>query len=144
VDQEVLVTSGLRAGRQLLERLAQESFDVTAAAWLRTTDDRQWYLHIVSAETKSQGIHKATLTLLRVVHELPAVPPYPETPTARLESADVRLLDADEHLAKCISDVYKRYSPSVDSFIAGGRFAPYDFDTLVYLYALPNPAPVTQ
>lgn len=136
------MTSGTRTGRALLDRLAEEPFGVTAAAWLRDTDDGKWYLYLVSPETRTSGVHPATSTLNRIVRELPPVPLYPGMPGGRLELGDVRLLDADEHLAKCITDVYRRY-PSRDTFVSGGRFAPYDFDSLVYLYALPNAVPVT-
>jgi hypothetical protein len=115
---------------------------VTAAAWLRAKDDGQWCLHLISPEAEKAGLIKANMTLLETVDALPPMPLYPGMPNARLEPADVRLLHPEEHLARRLRDVYDRYQPTADAFISGGRFDPYEYDSLLYVYALPTPAPV--
>lgn len=141
MDKEILVTSGIRAGHRLLDQLARESFAVSAAAWLRMIDDGQWYLHIVTPETRRRGVHEAHLALIFVLRALPPVETYPGGPDAGFGPSDVRLLSEDEHLGKCITDIYTRYPGMTNTFVHGGRFDPYEFDSLVYLYAVPHPAP---
>src|SRR5215213_248886 len=54
VDKAVLVTTGIRAGQQLLEELVKGGFDVSAAAWLRSTDLDQWCLHVTSKDARTR------------------------------------------------------------------------------------------
>jgi len=48
VDTEVLVVDRLSNGRDFLEQLVQDGFDVKVAFWVKTRDDGSWFLFIGS------------------------------------------------------------------------------------------------
>jgi len=59
MDAGTLVEERIDSGRFLLERLATSGFDVTAAAWVKTADDEQWNLYVVSREVDARGLTQA-------------------------------------------------------------------------------------
>lgn len=141
MDKEVLVTSGLRAGRRLLDHLTAAGFEVSAAAWLRDPELDDWFLHLVSPDVKGLGEFRATADLHQHIRSLPQVELYPGMPAATFGPFDVRLLSEDMHLAKQILATYRAYPDARDRFVSGGRFDPRPYDPLVYLYGIPDPVP---
>lgn len=46
----------IAAGQKLLRQLARDGFPLTAAAWVKTADDSQWFLYLVSPMVEQQGL----------------------------------------------------------------------------------------
>lgn len=56
MDQTLLVTKNwIDDGRRLLEQLVQRGFDVTAAGWIKFSEDADWHLHIASTMVDEKG-----------------------------------------------------------------------------------------
>jgi hypothetical protein len=100
MDQVALVTEQIQDGRRLVERLVQEGFCVTAACWLKTHDDGQWFLYIASPLVDEDPI-KA----YRRVHTLVRQMPHPFW----VEPFDVKLVSPSSPVAKAALDVARRY-----------------------------------
>ena len=71
MDQVTLVDEQKKDGLKLAERLAQQGFEVTAAFWLRTSEDGQWFLYFASPVVDSEGKREAYRRVLPVIRQMP-------------------------------------------------------------------------
>ena len=55
MDQEVLVGELIDDGKRLLERLAAEGVPVTAAFWVKESENGRWYLYIATPLVSEDG-----------------------------------------------------------------------------------------
>jgi len=55
VDIITLVERRIDDGRRLIELLTQKGIDVTAAAWVLTSEDGNWFLYIASKDVDKSG-----------------------------------------------------------------------------------------
>src|SRR5947209_20101459 len=59
MDTDTLVENLIDDGQKLVERLPQDGFEVTAAFWLKASEDDKWYFYIVSPVVDTEGLAKA-------------------------------------------------------------------------------------
>jgi hypothetical protein len=59
MDSDALVEKGTNDGQKLITQLVHEGFDVTAAAWVKETEEGQWFLYVVSKEVDVAGLRAA-------------------------------------------------------------------------------------
>jgi hypothetical protein len=95
--QVLLVDEQLRDGWRLVERLARDDFGVTAAGWLKTSEEGRWYLTIASPFVDREGPGKAYRHVHALVREMP--PPFAIAPL------DVKLVGARSQLAQSAAKV---------------------------------------
>jgi hypothetical protein len=55
MDQETLVAELIDDGKRLLERLAAEGVPVTAAFWVKESENGRWYLYIATPLVSEDG-----------------------------------------------------------------------------------------
>jgi hypothetical protein len=101
MDQLTLVANQITDGQRLAEKLAQNGFEVTAAGWIRTTEDGQWFLYLVSPVVDEKG----PLGAYRRVNALLRQMPQPFS----VHSLDVKLIGPTEPIAEGIQDMHRRY-----------------------------------
>jgi hypothetical protein len=71
MDQTTLVDEQIADGKRLLDRLGEAGFPVTAAGWVRETENGRWYLYVVSPVVKDQGIGTAYRRIQPVIRQMP-------------------------------------------------------------------------
>jgi hypothetical protein len=71
MDTDTLVENLIDDGRKLVDELPQRGFDVTAAFWLKPSEDGKWYFYIVSPMVDAEGILKAYGLLHPPVRAMP-------------------------------------------------------------------------
>lgn len=98
MDQELLVNDQLDAGRQLLERLTDSGFTITAAFWARQTNEDGWYLYIASPLVDERG---QTATY-RIVQDVLRKDPNPW-----LGPLDVRMISTADPMAKAAAEIIR-------------------------------------
>jgi hypothetical protein len=102
MDQATLVEERKAGGQQLLSRLAEEGIEVTAACWLRETEDSQWYLHIAtSLVSKDRSVHDAYLRIIPLIQQI--------SPPHWLDPMDVKLIPPDSPIAEAVRELHRRY-----------------------------------
>ena len=69
MDQEPLVIEQIDAGATFLRELAK-SIAVSAAFWLKVSEDSPWYLHVVSQELNDQNLGTVYGEVLRIAGEM--------------------------------------------------------------------------
>jgi hypothetical protein len=55
MDQEALVTEQIEDGKRFLERLVAEGVPVTAAFWVKESENGRWYLYIATPLVSEDG-----------------------------------------------------------------------------------------
>src|SRR5206468_1563515 len=69
--QATLVSHQIDDGKKLVAQLAQDHFDVTAAGWVKTSEEGKWSLYIASKEVDEKGITDAYGAVLTAIRSLP-------------------------------------------------------------------------
>jgi hypothetical protein len=101
MDQVPLVESQIDDGQRLVEKLTQDGFEVTAAGWIKTIDDGQWFLYIASPVVDKQGPFRT----YRRVHTLVRHMPQPFW----VHPFDVKLIGPTEPIAEAMQAIQRRY-----------------------------------
>lgn len=66
-----LVESHIDSGKKLIDELVRDGTDVTAACWVRTSEDDRWWLYIASKAVDDLGITAAYRVIYPTIHRIP-------------------------------------------------------------------------
>jgi hypothetical protein len=66
MDQALLVDQQIDDGQKFVDLLIREGFDVSAAAWIKPSEDDRWLLYLVSKVVDDRGLSAA----YRAVHPM--------------------------------------------------------------------------
>jgi hypothetical protein len=134
MDTGPLVESRIDDGRYLLEKLAASGFDVSAAAWVKTADDEEWNLYIVSRTVAEQGLASAYGAARAALGQIPD--PWVST-------SDLKLVRPDSPFGQRLLEIQKPYSDRTPARLRSVRVG--DVAALeVYLYPPVTQAPPAQ
>jgi hypothetical protein len=100
MGQAVLVDNQIDDGREVVERLASNGFDVTAAAWVKPSEDDRWFLYIASKEVDAKGL-TAAFGALRVAMEGMNEP--------WLSVFEVKFIRTTDPITKDLLDIQRRH-----------------------------------
>jgi hypothetical protein len=100
MDKRTLVDADIDAGRELIEELAREGFDVDAAFWLYSTESDRWRLTIASRFVQRLGPRAAYQRIQAVLGTLP---------TNRLSLSDITVLGNRDHLVRLLTGAVARH-----------------------------------
>lgn len=70
MDTDTLVENQIEEGRRYLAQLRRNSFDVTAAFWVKTSEEGRWYLYIASNlfdEKRAANAYRAAYGILHAM-----------------------------------------------------------------------------
>ncbi len=104
MDTDTLVSHGLQAGQRLLGRLTARGFDVTAAAWIRKDDARDWHLYIASRTIGEKGLPAAYQEAFATLQALG---------DPSLSFLGIKLIEATHPIARDVLDLRRRYHGGV-------------------------------
>ena len=129
-----LVESRIDDGRYLLEKLAASGFDVSAAAWVKTADDGEWNLFVVSRTVEEQGLAPAYRTSGAVLGQI--ADPWAST-------SDLKLIRPDAPAGRHLLELQRRHGGRTPVRLQSVRLG--DVAALeVYLYPSLVPTPAGQ
>jgi hypothetical protein len=134
VDTEILVENLIEDGQKLVEELPQRGFEVTAAFWLKASEDGKWYFYIISPLVDAEGLAKAYRQLHPLVRAMPS--PF------WIDPLEIKLIGPDNPMARDVLAIYSRASgPRVSPIRWGGKKLGNVSIEGAYLYPLPAATP---
>ena len=130
MDREPLVIEQKDAGRRFLAEF-HKHYPVQAAFWLLESEATRWYLYVASDQITDDNFDVAYGEVMKVSETIrdPWFDPF-----------RVKLIGADDPLARAALDVLRSYPGSLATNFNGTRFGGVSVDG-VYIY--PSPLPVT-
>jgi len=130
MDQGSLVIDQFEAGAKFLGEF-QKYYPVTVAFWLKDGDDGEWYLYVASDQITDDNFDVAYGEVGQIAAQLrdPLFDPF-----------RVKLVGADEPLAKAALEIRGRHARPVAARIHGNAFGGLPVEE-VYIY--PSPIPVS-
>jgi hypothetical protein len=92
MDTESLVEERVNDGQKVIAILLAGGFPVTAAFWLKATENDKWYFYVASAVVDDEGLAKA----YRKLHPLVRVLPQP----CWVDPLEIKLIGPSNPIAK--------------------------------------------
>ncbi len=125
MDQVALVADEIDDGRKLVELLRNRGFQVTAASWMKSSEEDKWFLYIASPDV-DRGLKGAYRIVHTVIRNIPT--------QFSIEPFDVRLLSARDPLVVEVDELRRRFPTRSFVRLGGQSFAGRSIDgAIVYL-----------
>jgi hypothetical protein len=99
MDQGPLVTQQIDAGSRFIHEFAKQ-IPIQAAFWLRTSEDNEWFLYVVSDQINDSSVRLAYGEVSRITSKL--ADPW-------LDSVHVKVIGTNKPVAKAILDIQGKY-----------------------------------
>jgi len=112
MDQELLVTEQIEAGRKFLE-VFERSIPIRAAFWLKAGEDSGWYLNVAAEQITDENIRAAYGDVVRAAKLI-------DDPN--FDRFRVKLLGATDPLARAAWEVCRRSPPGIGVHVRDGAF----------------------
>jgi hypothetical protein len=131
MDQGPLVNEEIEAGARFLAEF-QKYAPVQAAFWLKRSDEGECSLYVASDQITDDNFDVAYGEVVRISGEMQD--PY-------FDMFRVKLIGADDPLARAALEVHRRYAGARPTRFRGNTFGGVGVDE-VYIYPTPLPIPV--
>jgi hypothetical protein len=131
MGQATLVIEEKDAGKDLIDRIG-EIWPIQVAFWLKPADSSQWYLYIVAEGIDDSNVDRGYREVLRQIQDMQT--PY-------LDPFQVKLIKADDPLARAVMEVHHRYPGRFGINYNGRNLGGMSIEG-AYLYPLSNTSPV--
>src|SRR3954462_9877886 len=112
MDTELLVDERVDDGRRLLSELVRSGFDVTAAFWIKTSEEGLWFLYIASAAVSQGKVGDAYGAVYAAMSRLP----HPS-----ISLSDIKLVAPDNPIAADAISIRDRYAARIPTRYNGDR-----------------------
>jgi hypothetical protein len=129
MDQGALVMQQIDAGARLVNEFDKYA-PVRAAFWLKARDEGEWYLYLASDQIDDSNFDLAYGEVLRLTGS---------NPTPWLDPFQVKVISADDRLARAVLAILARYPGKTPTRYHGRELGGISVNE-VYIY--PTPAPV--
>jgi len=130
MDQDPLVMEQIDAGARFLREFG-ESIPVRAAFWLKAGEGGQWYLYVASEQVDEGDLGVTYGEVLRAARTMP---------DPNFDPFRVKLIGADNPLARAASDILRLYTGRMATRLRGRVFGGIFVDE-VYIYPATAPVP---
>jgi hypothetical protein len=100
MDQALLVERQIDEGQEFIDLLISDGFDVSAAAWVKPSEEDRWVLYLVSKVVDDHGLSAA----YRAVH-----PVLSKLHTLWISLADLKLVGPTNPVAADIMEINRKY-----------------------------------
>ena len=135
MDTDTLVENLIDDGQTLVKELPSRGFKVTAAFWLKASENGQWYFYIVSPIVQSEGLAAAYRRLHPIVRAMPQ--------PLWLDALAIKLVGLNNPIARDVLAIHARAGDPRPCPIRWGGTRLGDVSVEgAYLYPLPTGAPV--
>src|SRR5467141_2606469 len=71
MDQDTLAENSTDDGRKLVDELPRKGFEVSAAFWIKASENCRWYFYVVSPMVEAEGLAIAYTQLHRLIRGMP-------------------------------------------------------------------------
>lgn len=133
MDQGPLVDQQIEAGTRLIEALAHVSFDVTAAFWIKASEEGRWFLYIATKTLDEIGVAEAYRRVIERRRGLEQE--WERTHGQRwFDTLDVKLISPTNPTARDVLDLQARYPDLMPIRYQGPRLGRVSLDDS-YIYA---------
>jgi hypothetical protein len=134
MDPDTLVSPPFDEGQKLIEELSQRGFPVTAAFWIKASENGKWYFYIVSPAVDDEGLAQAYRRLHPLVWALPQ--------RFRIDPLAIKLIGPANPIAQDVLAIHARGSgPRGGRIRWGGKRVGHVSIEDAYLYPLPATTP---
>ena len=120
----------VQGGEALILLLPGKGVEVTGAAWVKTDDDGQPYLYVVSPTVEDAGPLEAASRLVAALNELDQTP---ADPFQRIDPYGIRLVSPSDPVAGWVRKWHERRADDRPTFHSGGSVNGVPLDG-AYLY----------
>jgi hypothetical protein len=130
VDQGSLVEMQIDDGAKIVEKLRDGGFDVTAAWWMKTSEEGQWFLYVASRKVDEIGIaaaYRVAHSLIRALGQL------------WVDRFEVKLVGPENPITRDVLAILNRFRDRLATRYGGKKLGNVSIDG-AYLYPLPVPA----
>jgi hypothetical protein len=124
--QVALVREQIDDGQRLVAELLRQGFPVTAACWVKGSEDSQWYLYLVSSAVDDEGITKAYRRVHPVVRQM-------QQKAFWIDPFEVKLISPTDSLAEAVSVWLRRSAGKPPTRYGGTRLGELDIEG-AYIY----------
>jgi len=124
MDQATLVESQIDGAWRLVKRLSVEDFGVTAAFWMKSSEDGQRFLYVASSEVDDKGPRAAYNALLATLRLMPDV---------GVDPFEIKLIGARHPIARAVLDFQRQHPARLPSRYREARLGGVTIDE-AYLY----------
>jgi hypothetical protein len=134
MDTDTLVENRIEDGRRLIENLPQHGFEVSAAFWLKASEDGKWSFYIISPVVDRDGLTKA----YRQLH--PRVRTMPQA--LGIDPLEIKLIGSKDPVARDVLAIVGRApAPLVSPIRWGGNQLGNVIVEGAYIYPMPVSTP---
>jgi hypothetical protein len=102
MDQDALVNEQIDSGKELIEQLLADGFDVRVAFWTKLTDEGKWFLYLSSPNVDDEGPAAAYRFVHRTMRRMP---------TLWIDPLEIRVVGSNDSLAEAALAVTKPKIP---------------------------------
>ena len=133
MDQNSLVTEHIHEGQNLVDQCIAEGVDVTAAFWIKLSEDGQWYLYIATRVVEDKGLAAAFKAVYGALQRM--------STSIGLDSLeDLKVIGATNPITANVLDIQTRYGAPLATRYRGNQLGKISIQE-AYLYP---PRPVAQ
>jgi hypothetical protein len=100
MDQALLVEQQIDDGQEFIDLLLGDGFEVSAAAWVKASEEDRWVLYLVSKEVDERGLSAA----YRAIH-----PVFSKLHASWVSLADLKLVGPTNPVAADIMEINRKY-----------------------------------
>ena len=100
MDRTILVSEQRADAQRLIEKLVDDGFDVTAAAWIKPSDVGKWSLYIASQVVDDQGAFAAQFAVQTAIRSMSNLAIGP---------LGLRLVSASHPFVADVQQLYQRF-----------------------------------
>lgn len=126
MDQNPLVNEYRDTGEAIARKCADAGIDVTAAFWVKPSEDGQWYLYLASRDVEDRGLGEAFRRVLAAIRQ---INPPPQIDTL----GNLKLIGATNPITRDILSIQSRYPASLSTWYRGRQLGNMAIDE-AYLY----------
>lgn len=102
MDQALLVEQQIDDGQEFIDLLLGAGFDVSAAAWVKPSEEGSWLLYLVSKEVDEQGLSVASRALHPVFVKFKQVAPW-------VSLLDLKILGPTDPVAADLLEINRKF-----------------------------------
>ena len=130
MDRTELVVEQCDEGERLVEQLQTDEFNIEAAAWIKTSDDGQWFLYLASKMVDEKGLAAAYRVVQAAIRQMSR---------RYLDPFDVKLVSASHPLVSDVQKIYERFPARIQTQFGGAQLGGMSIvEALIYPPSLPT------
>lgn len=124
MDQATLVEMQIEDGQRLVDELRSRNFDVTAACWLKDSEEQHWFLYIASKVVDEKGVTAAYRDLHVAIGQILKL---------WVDPFEVKLISPTHPIAKDVLSIQQRYHAPIPTRYGGAELGGLSIDQ-AYIY----------